>query len=55
MIFLRSVSGLICYVVFSFCRLAISAARFLVVFDNFRICKISRYSIYHRDVTYVKI
>ena len=34
-------SGIISYVVFSFRRLAISAALFLVVFNNFGICKIS--------------
>ena len=37
------------YVLLSFCRLAISAARFLVVFDHFQICKICHSSTYHRD------
>ena len=32
-----------------FCRLAISAARVLVVFDNFQICKICHSSTYHFD------
>ena len=32
-----------------FCRLAISAAHFLVVFDHFQICKICHSSTYHRD------
>ena len=41
--FQHSLSGLIFYVLLSFCRLAISAARFLVVFDH------STSSTYHRD------
>ena len=38
------------YVLFSFHRLAILAARALVVFDDFQICKICRSSTYHRDL-----
>ena len=43
------VSGVICYVIFSFRRLAILAARFLVVSDNFQIYKIYRCPTYHCD------
>ena len=35
--------------VFSFCRLAISALLFWVVFNHFQICKISCSSKYHRS------
>ena len=41
--FWLSVSGIISYIVFSFRRLAVSAALFLVVFDHFQICKICHY------------
>ena len=37
------------YVLLSFCRLAISAASFLVVFDNSQICKICHFSAYNCD------
>ena len=35
--FWHSISGIICYIVFSFCRLAISAAHFLEVFNHLQI------------------
>ena len=49
MIFQHSVSGVISSAALSFCRLAISAARFLVLFDHFRVCKIYCSSTCHRD------
>ena len=47
--FQHNLSGLIFYVLLSFCRLAISATHFLVVFDHFQICKICLSSTYHCD------
>ena len=44
-----SVSGIISYIVFSFPRLAISAAHFLVVFHHFQICKICHSSTYYKE------
>ena len=35
-------------------RLAILAARFLVVFNHFRICKICCSSTYHHELQYIK-
>ena len=52
MIFLYSVSGKMFYIDFSFCRLAISATRFLVVFNNFQICK--NVALLHVIMTYIK-
>ena len=49
-IFQHSVSGVISYVVFSFCRLAISGTSFLVVLDYFEICKICCFFTYHGDL-----
>ena len=43
---------MICYIVFSFCRFAISATRFLVVFHHLRICKICCSSTYNHDLHY---
>ena len=47
-----SVSGIICYNVFSFHRLAISAAQFLVVFDHFWIFNFA--TLLNVIVTYIK-
>ena len=50
MIFWCSISGAICYEVFSFPRLAISATRFMVVFHIFQNCTICRFSTYHHEL-----
>ena len=50
MIFHRSLSGVICHIVFHIHRLAISAIHFLVVFDHFWICKICSSSTCYRNL-----